>query len=110
MPLILWPLILLLTLLFPMLPMVVLPAATLVYHYGAQMYRNFVIPTPERVMDFLMWLNHVVSGWWMRFVGRARLDPDEEDDASRVIRIRKRTALAVSLATHAAGIDGTKRK
>jgi hypothetical protein len=110
MPLILWPSLLLLTFFFPMLPLVVIPLATLVYHYGAQLYRNLVIPTPERVMEFVNWIYHIVTGWWTRFVGRARLDPCDEDDDTRDIRVRKRTALAVSLAAHAAGVGGTKRK
>jgi hypothetical protein len=108
MPLILWPLLLLLTFVFPMLPLVVVPLATLVYHHGAQLYANFAVPTPERVLEFVHWIYHIVTGWWTRFVGRARWNPD--DDATQDIRTRKRTALAVSLATHAAGIGGTKSK
>ena len=109
MPILLWPFLLLLTLFFPMLPIVVLPTVTLVYHYGLQLYRTCVIPTPDQVLEYIHWLYSIVSGWWMRFVGRAR-GLDEDDDNGREIRIRKRTALAVSLATHAAGIGGNKRK
>jgi hypothetical protein len=81
----------------------------MVYHYGSILYHNIVLPTPERVMEFMSWLHSTIYHWWIRFVGRVTMttnddgcDDDYDAQCRANIQTRRRTVLALSIATKVA--------
>jgi hypothetical protein len=106
-PLVVWPVVLVWTMMMPMIPLVVLPISTMVYQYGSIVYHNIVVPTPERVMEFMSWLHATIYHWWIRFVGRVTMTTNDNDGGGDAqcranIQTRRRTALALSIATKVA--------
>ena len=106
-PILFWPVLLLWMWYMPLIPMVVLPTTTIVYHYTSHYYQYWVLPTPKRVLEMFDFIQSLVQNWWIRFVGRTTTSTSCDDDDAKDrrehhmnVRTRKRTALAVSIAAH----------
>jgi hypothetical protein len=103
----------------PLIPIVVVPTTSIVYHYTRQYYQHvLVLPTPQRVREMYDYIESIVQQWWHRFIGGHRRSyyyyrnkdtisssfssssSMTDPEYARIVRTRKRTALAVSIATN----------